>query len=115
MVAMSPPRIDHLLLPIPDDLASRADKSADHNEDCAAFLGAPDLNALLTRKVTAETLSKAGFPISPKTLASMVTRGGGPPYRLFGARPLYRWGCALAWARGRLTEPRTHSSESDTR
>jgi hypothetical protein len=78
-----------------------------------AFHGAPDLNALLTRSKTAENLNKAGFPVSAKTLATKASRGGGPPYSLFGTRPLYTWGHALSWAHNRLTPPRRSSSESD--
>src|SRR5882724_9988461 len=74
----------------------------------------PDnLDALLTRDQTAAALTEAGFPVKPKTLATKATRGGGPPYRLFGARPLYRWGDSLAWAQSRLSEPRYSTSESD--
>lgn len=59
-------------------------------------------DALLTRKSVAAALTAAGFPTKAKTLATMATRGGGPLYRLYSARALYRWGDALDWARGRL-------------
>ena len=36
--------------------------------------------------------------MKPKTLATKASRGGGPPYRLFGRKPLYRWGDGLDWA-----------------
>jgi hypothetical protein len=51
-----------------------------------------NLDALLTRERVADALTEAGFPTSPKTLATKASRGGGPPYRKFGHRPLYRWG-----------------------
>ena len=70
-------------------------------------------DALLTRDQTAAALTEAGYPVRPKTLATKATRGGGPPYRLFGARPLYRWGDALAWAEGRMGMPRASTSEGD--
>lgn len=60
-------------------------------------------NALLTRKDAAEALRKAGFPVSPATLATMTSRGGGPPYRKFNQRVLYQWGDLLEWAEGRLS------------
>lgn len=82
-------------------------------EERPAFLGAPELEALLTRSQTAESLEKAGFPVSSKTLATKASRGGGPPYSLFGPRPLYSWRDALVWAHGRLTLPRRNSSEGD--
>lgn len=68
-------------------------------------------NALLTRDSVATALSAAGFPVKAKTLATKATRGGGPPYQLFGIRPLYRWCEALAWAEGRLSAPRRSTSE----
>jgi hypothetical protein len=83
-------------------------------EDRPAFQGAPAPEALLTRSQTAEELVKAGFPVSAKTLATKASRGGGPPYSLFGPRPLYRWRDALVWAHGRLTPPRRSSSEGDS-
>ena len=43
-----------------------------------------DLDALLTRDRTAAALSEGGFPTSPKTLATMATRGGGPRFHRFG-------------------------------
>ena len=74
----------------------------------------PDTSeSLLTRSRTAEALTAAGFPVKAKTLATKATRGGGPPYRKFGLRVLYRWGDALAWAEGRLTAVHRRTSEQD--
>jgi hypothetical protein len=72
------------------------------------------LDTLLRRRQTAEALTAAGYPIRPATLATMASRGGGPPYRLFGRAVLYRWGNALAWAEARTTAPRCSTSEGDT-
>ena len=72
-----------------------------------------DDDALLTRDMVAAALTKAGYPVKSKTLATKATRGGGPPYRLFGVRPLYRWGDALAWAQERLSAPRRSTTEKD--
>ena len=72
-----------------------------------------DDDTLLTRDMAAAALTEAGYPVKSKTLATKATRGGGPPYRLFGVRPLYRWGDALAWAQGRLSAPRGSTSEKD--
>jgi hypothetical protein len=72
-----------------------------------------DPNALLTREQTAAALTQAGFPISAKTLATKATRGGGPPYRHFGPRVIYRWGDSLSWAHGLLGELRLSTSEID--
>jgi hypothetical protein len=70
-------------------------------------------DALLTRDQTAAALTEAGYPVRPKTLATKATRGGGPPYRLFGTRPLYRWSEALDWAESRTGLPRASTSEGD--
>ncbi len=70
-------------------------------------------DALLRRKATADALTAKGYTTSDKTLSTKATRGGGPPYRLFGRFPLYRWGDALAWAEGRLSPPRHSTSEGD--
>jgi hypothetical protein len=72
-----------------------------------------DPEALLTRRTAADTLTAAGFPVRPATLATFASRGRGPAYRLFGKRPLYRWGDALQWAKSRLSTPRSNSSEGD--
>jgi hypothetical protein len=72
-----------------------------------------DPNALLTREQAAAALTGCGFPVKPKTLATKATRGGGPPYRTFGPRVLYRWADLLAWAEGRLGAPRSSTSNAD--
>lgn len=73
----------------------------------------PTPDALLTREQASAALTAAGFPIKVKTLATKATRGGGPPYRLFCGRALYRWADALAWAEGAATPPRRSTSEAD--
>jgi hypothetical protein len=70
-------------------------------------------DSLLRRKQLAEALDASGFPVTHTTLATKATRGGGPPFRLFGRIPLYRWGEALAWAENRLSAPRRSTSEAD--
>jgi hypothetical protein len=70
-------------------------------------------DALLTRDETAAALAAAGFPVKSKTLATKASRGGGPPYHLFGPRVLYRWEDALKWARTRLSPPRSSTSEAN--
>jgi hypothetical protein len=67
----------------------------------------------LRRAALADALTAHGFPVSRTTLSTKATRGGGPPYRLFGRVPLYRWEDALAWAEGRLSAPRRSTSEGD--
>ena len=70
-------------------------------------------DTMLTRDAVASALTAAGFPVSGATLATKATRGGGPEYRLFGRRPLYRWGDALGWAKARLSKPVSSSSEME--
>lgn len=71
-------------------------------------------DALLTRRPLAAALTAKGYPVSPATLATKATRGGGPPYRLFGRKPLYRWSDALVWAQSRLSDPVRSTSEGDS-
>ena len=78
-------------------------------------MGGPAEDALLTRDAVASALTSAGFPITGATLATKATRGGGPPYRLFGRRPLYRWGDAFIWAQCRLSAPIASTSEGNMR
>jgi hypothetical protein len=70
-------------------------------------------DALLTRDQTAAALTASGFPVKAKTLSTKASRGGGPPYQLFGPRVLYRWEDALKWAQARLSAPRLSTSESN--
>jgi hypothetical protein len=71
----------------------------------------PDI--LLTRAKAAAALTEAGYPTARATLASMATRGGGPIYRRFGSRVVYRWGDLLDWARSRLSAPIRSTSGAD--
>jgi hypothetical protein len=79
-------------------------------EDHIKLLPGP---ALLRREECAKALTRAGFRTSPKTLATKVTRGDGPPYHKYGRTVLYRWSDVLAWAEARLSPPMTSSSEAD--
>jgi hypothetical protein len=72
-----------------------------------------DPETLLTREAVAAALTDAGYPTSPKTLATKASRGGGPPFRKWSNRPLYAWGSALAWARSRLGPVVTSTAELD--
>ena len=72
-----------------------------------------DLDAFLPRKETAAALTASGYPVAETTLATKATRGGGPVYRLFGRRPIYRWGDSLAWAQAKLSPPIRSTAELD--
>jgi len=69
--------------------------------------------SLLTRDRTAAELTAHGFPVAAKTLATLASRGGGPPFRKFGPRAIYSWADALEWAQARLSAPRYSTSERD--
>ena len=68
-------------------------------------------DALLTREQVADALGRCGVPCSSKTLATRACRGGGPPYRRFGKRAIYRWGDVVEWARAEMTTPARSASE----
>lgn len=70
-------------------------------------------DTFLTREQTVAALKAVGFPIERATLATMATRGGGPPFQKFGRVPLYRWRAVLAWAQAKLSAPRGSTSEAD--
>jgi hypothetical protein len=79
-----------------------------------AMTAIPDsLDALLTRTQNAAALTEAGYPTSPATLSTKATRGGGPPYQMWGPRVVYRWGDSLEWAKARLSAPVRSTSELD--
>jgi hypothetical protein len=71
----------------------------------------PHPDAKLSRKDTSAAFKAAGYRVSESTLATMASRGGGPPFMRFGKYPLYRWGDALAWAEGKLRPPVRSTSE----
>jgi len=68
---------------------------------------------LLTRARGAEELTRAGYPTSRASLATLASRGGGPSYRLYSRTALHRWSDLLAWAEARCSAPRKSTSEPD--
>jgi hypothetical protein len=68
---------------------------------------------LCDRDAVAAALTAAGFPVKSKTLATKASRGGGPTFRRFGVKPLYRWADAVAWAQSRLGPVIFSTSEGD--
>jgi hypothetical protein len=84
----------------------------EEHEERAAFPGAPDLDARLSRPELAPALTKAGFRMSPATLATKASRGGGPPMQKWGkSRVTYTWGSSLKWAKDLLGDPINSTSE----
>jgi hypothetical protein len=113
MVAMGLQRRESTVSVQPDNLSPAVENGLNESKNRLQSSDPLDPDALLTRARLAEELNKLGYPITVTTLATKATRGGGPPYDLFGRRPLYRWRNALSWAEGRLTAPRCSSSEGD--
>jgi hypothetical protein len=75
----------------------------------SAIPESPD--AVLDRKAAAAALTEAGFRTASSTLATLACRGGGPPYRLFARKPIYKWSDALEWAVNRTSAPASSSAE----
>jgi hypothetical protein len=65
----------------------------------------------LTRREASEYLTERGYSVATSTLAKLATVGGGPIYKSFGRRPLYRPADLLAWVTSRSTGPRRSTSE----
>ena len=63
----------------------------------------PNADALLDSKALSAALEARGVKVAKTTLDTYATRGGGPPFRKFGARRLYEWGTALEWVRERTS------------
>jgi hypothetical protein len=68
---------------------------------------------MLTLDKGAAALSELGYPGTKATLATLACRGGGPLYRRFGKRVLYRWSDLRDWAAARCGAAIRNSSEAD--
>lgn len=60
---------------------------------------------VLNRSEAAEYLTERGFKVSKTTLQKLVTVGGGPVYRRFGHRAVYRKSDLDIWVQERLSDP----------
>jgi hypothetical protein len=65
----------------------------------------------LRRQELADYLTSKGYRISAATLATLVTRGGGPPFSYWGRLPIYSPKDALTWAKARAGDPVTSTAE----
>ena len=72
-----------------------------------------EIDLLLDRRAAADFLAERGFPCSPATLATAVTRGGGPLFQKFGPRVLYRQSDLVSWAQSKLSPPRRSTAEAE--
>jgi hypothetical protein len=68
--------------------------------------------SFLDTRQAAKFLTDHGFKTSPATLDTKRTRGGGPSFRRFGPRFVYVPPELLEWARSRLSDPVTNTSEA---
>ena len=62
-------------------------------------LGVTQIANLRRVKRRRKRCERPGFPVAHATLETKASRGGGPPFRRFGRKPLYEWGPTLEWAR----------------
>jgi hypothetical protein len=67
--------------------------------------------ARLSRKQTAQALTECGIPTSEKTLSTKASRGGGPPYQLYGKVSVYTWSETIDWVLATLSKPARNASE----
>ena len=67
----------------------------------------------LTRPEAAAYLTARGLIVSKSTLQKWATIGGGPVYRRFGIRALYRPVDLEEWAEAKLGLPRRSTSEAE--
>lgn len=72
-------------------------------------------NDLLTRTQAAAALTAAGFPTATATLATKASRGGGPLYRTYSGRALYRRADLMEWAESCTSAPRRTTAEADAK
>ncbi len=70
-----------------------------------------DPQTLLTRTQLAKMLEACGTPLTYHTLATKATRGGGPPFSIFGKNAIYLWSDVVAWVRETIGEPARTTSE----
>jgi hypothetical protein len=78
-------------------------------------LGVPTSPAArLSRRATAEALTKIGFPLTYSSLCTLATKGQGPLFDRFGPHAIHEWGDAVAWAQARAKGKRSSSSEGRT-
>ena len=75
------------------------------------MIDAANLDALLSRRDVARALTDRGYKTAETTLATLASRGGGPPFQKFGQRAVYRLDYAIAWAEARLSSTVRSTSE----
>jgi hypothetical protein len=70
------------------------------------------LDTYLPREKVPDALERElGLHTTKTSLATMATRGGGPRFRKFGPRAVYRWGDVVEWAEAKLSASRRSTAE----
>lgn len=67
----------------------------------------------LSRHEAAGFLTLLGYPTAPAQLATLASKGGGPPYQKWGRVVIYSPSELRAWAEARRSMPRRSTSEAD--
>lgn len=70
-----------------------------------------DEDVFLGRRDSSDFLKQRGFVVSSRTLEKLACHGGGPIYRTFGRRAIYKPADLIKWAQARVSQPRTNTSE----
>jgi hypothetical protein len=83
----------------------------DLNDNLPLTFSSIDPETLLGRAQVGAALRARGIRVSPTTLATKATRGGGPPFRIFGKQAVYRWADVVAWVLETMGEPARTTSE----
>lgn len=66
----------------------------------------------LDRREAAQYLTDLGLKTSWRTLQKLACIGGGPEYQTWGNRTIYRPSNLDAYAAGKISAPRRHTSEA---
>lgn len=76
-----------------------------------ASLDSPCNEPNLPTPDASEFLTQQGYKTAPRTLSKLRCIGGGPKFRRFGRRVLYRASDLTAWAESRTSGPLKNTSE----
>jgi hypothetical protein len=66
---------------------------------------------LLDRRAAAEFLTSKGYRIAVATLAKLACIGGGPLFKHWGRKPIYRTTDLLEWVEAKTSGPKRSTSE----
>jgi hypothetical protein len=118
MPRLIPSATAHLRTLMGVEMDDRHDRRGRHGTNAPVRIPADrpetrDPDVYLSRIELSDELEELGLPCAAATLATMAVRGGGPEYVKFGPYARYRRGTGHAWARSRVSAPRTTTAETD--